>query len=703
MALITQIRKRSGIIITLIALGVLGFILMDIQGNQNIAGGGNTLGSVAGESIDYQEFQKTEETLFKNAGGDPYARRAYLWDYLVDKILLRKESLKLGLGVSNEELKDLAFGTNLSPIIQQQFGDPQTGRIDRNQLNEIKKAIEGNSLPEDGRRAWAEIEKEMLKEKIQEKFVNLVAKGIYTPSFMTEALHKERNEMVDLFFVKIPFESVPDDQVKLSDSDYDAFLKENKGAYTTDKETRRVSFVIFDVKPTSKDSADIRTKIMSVIDSYKANTEPDSVFVPKNSGQMTELYLKKDKLEGMLKDTASDLPVGTIFGPYIENNAYNVFKVLDKKILPDSVKSRHILMQASTPGDIAKVQKTIDSLKLVIESGKNSFDSLAAKYGQDASRTKGGDLGYVAQGGMVKEFNDLIFNKAVQNKLYTVKTQFGIHLVEVTGQKYVDQTPGVKFAIFREAIVPSEETQSAIEDKANKFLASNKSVEDMNKSTAGSKEIEVLKSIPLKANDYSLGVLGAGEASYSIIKWAFTGGAKIGDIAPTVYSYKNQQEFYTDKYVIAGLSGIQKAGLPDVASIKDDIKVQVMNRKKGELIKSKITSKDLNSVAASFNGKIDTAKSINYASPFVAGIGNEPKVLAKAFKTNLNNVSDAIVGNGGVFVIMPYNKMAAGPIDNIAQLKASTRDQFRNQISPRVMESMRKSYKITDDRYKFFN
>lgn len=703
MALITQIRKRSGIIITMIALGVLGFILMDIQGNQNIAGSGNALGSVAGESIDYQTFQRTEETLFKNSGGDPYARRSYLWDYMVDKILLNKESQKLGLGVSNEELKDLAFGTNLSPIIQQQFSDPQTGRIDRNQLNEIKKAIEGNSLPEDGRRAWAEIEKEMLKEKLQEKFVNLVAKGVYTPSFMAEAMHKEKNELVDMLFVKVPFESVSDDQVKLTDSDYEAFLKENKGAYTTDKETRRVSFVIFDVKPTAKDSADIKAKISALVESYKTNTEPDSVFVPKNNGQMTEIYVKKAKLEGMLKDTASDLPVGSIFGPYIENNAYNVFKVIDKKMLPDSVRSRHILLQASTPGDVAKVKKTIDSLKLVIETGKNSFDSLAAKFGQDASRSKGGDLGYVAQGGMVKEFNDLIFEKAVPNKLYTVKTQFGVHLVEVTGQKFVDNTPGVKFSIFREPIVPSDETQSAVEDKANKFLAENKTVDAMKKSTAGSKEIEVLKSIPLKPNDYSLGVLGAGEASYSIIKWAFTGGAKIGDVAPTVYSYKNQQEFYTDKYVVAGLSGIQKAGLPDVASVKDDIKVQVMNRKKGEMIKSKITSKDLNSIAGSFNSKIDTARAVNYASPFVAGVGNEPRVLAKAFKTNLNSTSDPIIGNGGVFVIMPYNRIAAGPVDNLAQIKISGRDQFRNQISPRVMEAMRKTYKIKDDRYKFFN
>ena len=703
MALITQIRKRSGLIISLIALGVLGFILMDIQGNRSIAGTGNTLGSIAGETIDYQEFQKTEETLFKNAGGDPYARRSYLWDYLVDKILLSKESQKLGLGVSTEEMKDLAFGTNLSPIIQQQFTDQQTGRIDRNQLNEIKKAIENNSLPNDGRKAWAEIEKEILKEKIQEKYVNLVAKGIYTPNFMAEALHKEKNELVDILYVKVPFESVADDQVKLSDSDYESFLKENKGAYSQDKETRRVSFVVFDVKPTAKDSADIKAKIMAVIESYKATTEPDSIFVPKNNGQITDLYLKKDKLEGMLKDTASDLPVGTIFGPYIEKNSYLAFKVIDKKVLPDSIKSRHILLQASTPGEIAKVQKTIDSLILVIESGKNSFDSLAVKFGQDASRTKGGDLGYVAQGQMVKEFNDLIFNKAVPNKLYTVKTQFGIHLVQVTGQKFVDQTPGVKFSIFREAIVPSEETQAAVEDRANKFLADNKTVEDMKKSTAGSKEIEVLKSIPLKANDYSLGVLGAGEASYSIIKWAFTGGAKVGEVAPSVYTYKNQQEFYTDKYVIAGLSGIQKAGLPDVASIKDDIKVQVMNRKKGEMIKAKITSKDLNAVASSFASKIDTAKAVNYASPFVAGIGNEPRVLAKAFKLGVNSVSDAIVGSGGVFVIMPVNKIAAAPLDNIAQYKASAREQFRNQVSPRVMEALRKTYKITDDRYKFFN
>lgn len=703
MALITQIRKHSGIVIALVALGVLGFILMDVKGNQNIAGASNNLGTVAGESIGYQEFQKTEETLFKNAGGDQYARRAYLWDYLVDKILLNKESAKLGLGVSTDELKDLAFGTNLSPIIQQQFADQQTGRVDRNQLNEIKKAIENNSLPEDGRRAWSEIEKEMMKEKIQEKYINLVSKGIYTPNFMVEALNKERTELEDLAYVKVPFESVSDQEVKVTDSDYEAYLKENKGAYYQDAETRRVSFTVFDVKPTAKDSADIKAKIMAVIESYKTTSEPDSIFVPKNNGQMTDLYLKKDKLDGMLKDTASDLAIGTVFGPYIEKGAFMAFKVLDKKMLPDSVRSRHILLQAKTPGDLAKVQKTIDSLKIVIETGQNSFDSLASKFGQDASRTKGGDLGYVAQGQMVKEFNDLIFNKAVPNKLYSIKTQFGVHLVEVTGQKFIDNTPGVKLSLFREAIVPSDDTQSAVEDKANKFLADNKTVADMEKSTAGSKETEVIKSVPLKANDYSLGVLGAGESSYAIVKWAFTTAKTIGEVAPTVYSYKNAQEFYTDKYVIAGLSGIQKEGMPDLASVKDEIKTAVMNQKKGQMIKAKITSKDLNTVASSFNTKVDTAKSINFSLPFVAGIGNEPKVMAQAYKLALNTSSDPIIGTSGVFVIMPLTRTPAAPLDNMAQVKISAREMFKNQISPKVMEALRKTYKIKDERYKFFN
>ncbi len=703
MALITQIRKRSGLIIILIALGVFGFLLMDVKGNQNVAGTGNNIGKIDGEAISYTNFQKTEETLFGGSqGGDTYAKRDYLWNYMVDNILLEKESSNLGLGVSVEELKDLAFGQNLSPVIQQKFADQTTGRIDRSQLEQIKKSIEGNQLPEDGRRAWAAIEKEIVKERLQAKYVNLASKAVYTPLWLAEMLEKEKKELVDLAYVKVPYTLIPDADVKLTDADYQNYLNENKGKYFQPEENRRVSYVIFPVIASKKDSLEAKNKLEAIKAKYK-EAKNDSLFVTANSGKLQDIYVKKDKMEGIMKDTAWDLPVGTIFGPYIENGAYMLSKIVDKKMVPDSVKSRHILIQAKTQGDIAKANKTIDSLKLVIETGKNSFDTLASKFGQDASKAKGGDLGYMPQGAMIKDFNNLIFYKAVPHKLYKLTTQYGVHLVEVTAVKYLDNNPGIKIATFREPIVPGDDTQAAVEDKANQFLTHNRTLDEMKKATEGSKEIEVLRSIPLKAHDYNLGALGSSEGSYSIVKWAFTSGAKAGDVSPTLYSFKNTQEFYTDKYVVAALSTIQNAGLPDINFIKEDIRAQVVNLKKGEMLKAKITSKDLKSIAATFNTKVDTAKGVSFSVPFVAGIGNEIKIIATAMKLEVNTPSSPILGTAALFVIMPINRTSGGPSTNIAEIKNSTRKQYEQMVGPKVMDSLRKTYKIKDDRYKFFN
>jgi peptidyl-prolyl cis-trans isomerase D len=460
--------------------------------------------------------------------------------------------------------------------------------------------------------------------------------------------------------------------------------------------------VIFPVIANGKDSLEAKNKLEAIKTKYKEATN-DSLFVTANSGKYQDIYVKKAKMEGIMKDTAWDLPVGTIFGPYIENGAYMLSKIIDKKMVPDSVRSRHILIQAKTPGDIAKANKTIDSLKIVIETGKNNFDTLASKFGQDASRAKGGDLGFVPQGGMIKEYNNLIFYKAVPHKLYKLTTQYGVHLIEVTALKYTDTNPGIKISSFREPIVPGDDTQAAAEDRANQFLTQNRTLDEVKKSTKELKNLEVIKSIPLKAHDYSLGTLGSSEGSYSIVKWAFTGGAKVGDVSPTLYSFKNQQEFYTDKYVVAALSTIQKPGLPDLDYIKEDVKVQVMYYKKGEMLKAKINSKDLNSIASSFKTKIDTAKGVNFASPFIAGIGNEIKVIVSAMKLELNTTSDPILGSVSLIIVKPINRTNGEIATNIAEIKNNTRKQAEQQVGPKVMEALRKTYKIKDDRYKFFN
>ena len=136
MGLMNTIRKNPIILLLSIGLAMAGFILMDMMTSGGPASANQfTLGKVNGQRIDWQVFSNTENRLYGNSGADVYQRKQQLWNYFVEKILIDEMAEDLGLGVGKEELVDLEFGTNLSPIIQRNFSDPNTRQIDRQQLN----------------------------------------------------------------------------------------------------------------------------------------------------------------------------------------------------------------------------------------------------------------------------------------------------------------------------------------------------------------------------------------------------------------------------------------------------------------------------------------------------------------------------------------------------------------------------------------
>lgn len=118
-----------------------GFVLQDIltSNSRYSAGNTRTMGKVNGIVIDAVEFSETEAVLYGNSNTDNiYSNKANLWNYFKNKALAESIAKDLGVGVSNEELMDLQFGQNLSPIMQARYQDNQTGMIDRKQLEEIK-------------------------------------------------------------------------------------------------------------------------------------------------------------------------------------------------------------------------------------------------------------------------------------------------------------------------------------------------------------------------------------------------------------------------------------------------------------------------------------------------------------------------------------------------------------------------------------
>ena len=106
---------------------------------------------------------------------------------------------------------------------------------------------------------------------------------------------------------------------------------------------------------------------------------------------------------------------------------------IDKFTQEKQVKARHILFRLPT-GTSAEDQKKIEEkAESVLEKAKKGedFAKLAEEYSEDTTKSRGGDLGYFAKGGMVKEFEDVAFSLKKDEISDLVKTTYGYHIIKI--------------------------------------------------------------------------------------------------------------------------------------------------------------------------------------------------------------------------------------------------------------------------------
>ena len=694
MALIQKIREKSGLVLITMILAIVSFIAMLLTQDSNRTWGSysttSTVAKVAGQELDIRQLETTAQTMYGNNGGDLGVRNS-LYSFFVENALVTKEAELLGLGVSKDELLDLEFGPNPSPAITSNQGLMQNPQ----QLQQIKQAIAGNTLPAQGKMYWAEVEKQVIKERLQAKIGNLIGKGIYTPTWLVDESYKELTQPVDFEYVKVPFDRVDDKEAAITDADYAAYLNENKARYETEEETRALDYIVFDVIPSAADSAKLLTRILDLKEKFRT-ADNDSTFAVANGGSADNQYVNKSPtMIPTIKDSLFSAPIGTIVGPFIDNKVLTLAKLLDRRTAPDSVRSRHILIQG------AGAQKTADSLKAILVINPTLWDGLNTQFSTDkTAQMKGGDLDFQAQGTFVPEFNDFIFFKAKQGEFNTVSSQFGVHIVQVTGVKVGKNEARIKVAYVRERIIPSAETDRQVASVADELLLSSKNWEDLKKNAAA-KNLAVQPAPSVRANDPSLGLLAQAEGVRQVIRWAFEAG--VGERSKTTFGLREQGEGYNSKYVVAGLKNIIPKGIPSVKDIKDQLTGYVKNRKKGEVLKSKITSSDLNAIAAQFSSKIDTARGVTFNATFVPNLGAEPRVIGAVFTTEANQVTKPVIGETGVFVMKVTNKasIANSPVDKkiLGQQLASG---MQGQVRGMILRSLRKNSGLVDNRAKFF-
>ncbi len=701
MSVIQTIRtKYIGIVIGALVIALIGFLVMDaMQSNIiNIFKGDQTkLADVNGKRIEYKQFEelrnKYEDNLKArsedNSLSEEQRNQAFeqAWNDIVNDVIIDQEYEKLGLSFTDKELQDMLTGTYADQMVKQSFTDPNTGIFDPSKVNEYIKSLSQDKTGVE-RRKWKEFEDAIIQARKIEKYNNLIEKGIYIPTYIAKRIAKENSETSSIDYVQVPYTSINDNDVKVTDEDITNYMKKRERLFKSTEDLANIDYVIFNIIPSSADTALSLGVLDTLKNSFINTTENDEFVANYSEESMKDIYYNEKTLPAPNPSEIIAAGVGNVIGPFYNKGSYELVKILDKKTMPDSVKVSHILIAITEQRNENEAKATCDSLELALKSGMN-FEQLAAQRSDDQnSGKKGGDLGYIPQGAISKEFSDACFFGKVGD-IKAIKTNYGWHIIKITEQK--DFQPSVKLAVISKALQAGQETAQEAYNKAQEFANQAKDTKSFEES---SKKLGKDKRIAERISNTQSLIAGLGNVR-DMVRWAHD--AKIGAVSQ-VFNYE-------DKCIVANLVSKQtKGSLPEISSIKPQLENIIKKEKKTQLISEKYKGKSLEDIAAQTQTQVLKVDSMTY---FQGGaeLSYEPRVIGASFnKDLLNKVSDGIEGEQGTFFIKVRNITDGTEPD--ATTTMMIQQQFGMQLTQQASQMipfiLKRNAKIIDNRSKFF-
>ena len=685
MVRLENIRNRSGLLLVVIGLAMLAFILTDLMSSSNGAVSTDlVLGEVGDEEIDYQAFeQRVQQALEVQRASNPSVNidqvRNSVWSQVVRETILSNQYNNLGLEVSSSELFDMVQGNNPYPTVKQSFTNPETGQFDRARLLQFLKEDINNDETGQAMQQWLNFEEAIRKERQNNKYNALVAKGLSASDWEAQLTKKYQSEIRNVSYVQIPFQSIPDSLISVTDSDLKSYIKDNSSKYQQTT-SRTIEYVVFNVSPSVEDRNDAQDWIQDIKSDF-SQTDNDDLFVRKNSDVFNRvMFVSKDDLTDDVKPLTT-AQAGTVIGPFKQNaNTLRLAKLVEKASRPDSVEARHILI--STPNADA----IIDSLKNVISKGQ-SFAALAEKFSQDqGSAVNGGDLGWFSEGLMVEEFNNACFSTR-KGDLVVVNTQFGTHLIEVVDKS--KSTEKYKVAYLDRQITYSNTTYQNVFAKAGKFAAENSYYEQFDASATAD---NLSKRIADELQESTLSIPGL-ENPRELVRWAYK--SEVGDVSD-VFEFGN-------KIVVATLTSIKKEGLKDVEDVRAEVETLVRNQKKSERLMEELSGySSLDEISSNYGSTINTAEGLSFSSQQVPNIGDQPAFVGAAFAVEEGQVSGVFSSKNSVFALKVDKVIAAAENTDFANTKNSIVNSLKSRSSFQAYQALVELFDVKDNRAKFY-
>ncbi|MBQ9417346.1 MAG: SurA N-terminal domain-containing protein [Bacteroidales bacterium] len=708
MGVIGSIRKHSGWAVAIVGIAILAFIIGDLA---KPSGKIPDVGKVDGETMTSQRFNELvaemessymQRNQLTQVPSEVESQiREAVWQQFVEETLMGEQTSSLGLQVTTAEVNDMYTGTFIHPYVRQSFTDPQSGQFDVQQVNYW---IENFDQIDTARRAqWIELEKAVKQDRQQQKYSTLLTAGFYMPKSIAAQVAEYGATEADVRVVALPYQSVDDGEVQLTDADYKAYYEKHRGEYSNlrmREELREVEYITFPVNPTPEDLAGIREKVDTVWAEFQATPDEEvPFFVTAESDRRyyDSSYVKASSFAAPFSESVEAAKEGEYIAPVQVEEQWMMGKVMKIAMRPDSMRASVVyVLNSRAGGNISRskdqARAIADSVLTLLKGGRITMEEAVAQYSDDPQKeNNGGDMEWQLDGSF-GYINEQIFNTPVGSYfMEEMPQEIGYLVVKVTGKT----APSKKYrvALITREIAASNTTDRTRHSEASLFAGQNRTIESL-RAAAQEQNLQVRSA---RLNMMANSIAGVSNAR-TLVQWVFNEDTKVGAVADQVYLCDGM-------YVVVALKDVLKKGYVTIEQAKPTLEWPLMIEKKGEMLMARAeeamrATPDVASIAVALHSAVDTLDSIAYSDYYFGRFGMEPKVQATVAVSD-QGLTGPVKGASGVYVLQIDSKYQRAVPMEVEDVRMQLEQGYRSKANM-VSTALRDNAKIIDQRNKHF-
>ncbi len=670
MAVLGKIRQRSIFLILVIGMALFAFVISGVfDGSSSNAGPTDPIAVVNDEEIDVTFFRQMVEQTERAYNYSTLQSVNLVWNQALRNTIFDQEFKKLGIDAGKDQLEQIISSDEAvinNPNFQNEAGFFDFG-IFTDYIAQMR--IQEPAAYEN----WKAQEQSIIGVAKQRIYLELIKASGGMTEAEAKALYHFENDNINIEYVQVPFDIIPDSLVTVTDAEVKQYIKNHEQEYER-AASRNLQYVSFNEAPTEDDLAAIRLRLEGLKDERIAYNNVSKLTDTIEGFRMTKniidfvdryseipfdsVYRPRGEYNNEYADILFGLDVGEVFGPYRDGRFFKISRLLDRKENA-SLRASHILIAfegaTRAPATVTRAKeearREANRVLRLSRRGNDNFEELAREYSDGPTKNRGGDLGFFQEGQMATEFFNFVDKNRV-GRIGLVETEFGFHIIKVT-----DKDDLALIADVANEAIASYQTANEVFRSATKFEMESNDLNDfIAVAEKNNYEVRPVKQVT-ELEENMPGLFNQRQ----IVRWAFDDDTKVGDI-------KRFSLTAGGGYAVVQLTAVNQKGLATVDEVGFQVRRKIIQDKKAALIKKQFQDIDsLETLAENEDLTLETASAINQKNPTLVGAGNEPYVVGAAFAMEEGAVSELIQGELGLYKVKLLKKNTAETLDDYQQ------------------------------------